>query len=445
MKKAIIFIFAVMVFFQLAVNGRATTINIPADYPTIQQGIDASFNGDTVLVQPGTYVDNINFNGHNIVLGSLFLTTGDTSYISTTIIDGDSSASVVIFANGEDTTSVIAGFTIRNGRAVYGSGIRCRNNSNPLIRDNMIRDNNGFSFGGGAGGGLYINNSSPRIENNVITNNEVNGETGAGAGIYGLNSASVIIGNVIADNTANGYFYGIGGGICFGGSSPEISGNTIAHNTATAGIGGGLCFGECTAQLSANTIFENTSLFGSGIYSESSDLNIVNTIIWGNGADSNIVYHGTIPAINYCDIQGGWGGTGNIDCDPQFCDPDNGDFYLDAESCCFGSGEGGSDIGAFGAGCGLPCDDYYVPGDFNGSLQFNVADIIESFSYLSTGSPEGAFVCECPPGSGHDWAVAMDVNNSCAFNVADIVIAYQKLALGQPELVPCAQCPPSGR
>jgi len=86
----------------------------------------------------------------------------------------------------------------------------------------------------------------------------------------------------------------------------------------------------------------------------------------------------------------------------------------------------------------------YVVGDFNGSGQFNVADIITSFSKLSTGSPEPGMTCECPPGSGNVWGVAMDVNNSCAFNVADIVIAYQKLALGHPELIPCAQCPPTG-
>jgi len=48
----------------------ATIINVPTDYDTIQEGIDASCGGDTVLVQPGTYVENINFNGHNIVLGS---------------------------------------------------------------------------------------------------------------------------------------------------------------------------------------------------------------------------------------------------------------------------------------------------------------------------------------------------------------------------------------
>jgi len=62
------------------ISASATIINIPDDYPTIQEGIDASTDGDTVLVQPDTYVENINFNGHNITVGSLFLTTGDSLF-----------------------------------------------------------------------------------------------------------------------------------------------------------------------------------------------------------------------------------------------------------------------------------------------------------------------------------------------------------------------------
>ena len=65
----------------IATFGFATTINIPADYSTIQAGIDASSDGDTILVAEGTYTENINYNGKNIVVGSLYLTTQDTSYI----------------------------------------------------------------------------------------------------------------------------------------------------------------------------------------------------------------------------------------------------------------------------------------------------------------------------------------------------------------------------
>ena len=69
--------FAAIIILGYAHSGSSTIINIPADYPSIQQGIDAGNNGDTVLVQPGTYYENINFNGHNVTLASLFLTTGD--------------------------------------------------------------------------------------------------------------------------------------------------------------------------------------------------------------------------------------------------------------------------------------------------------------------------------------------------------------------------------
>jgi len=87
----------------------------------------------------------------------------------------------------------------------------------------------------------------------------------------------------------------------------------------------------------------------------------------------------------------------------------------------------------------------FIVGDFNGSGQFNVADIVSSYSRLATGSPNPALQCECPPGSGQELAAAMDVNNTCVFNVADVVVAYHRLAFGEPEFQPCEYCPPAGR
>ena len=130
MKTLAVLTIAVFTILACTIPASSATISIPDDYATIQGGIDASSNGDTVLVQPGTYVENINFNGHNIVLGSLFLTTGDRSYIQQTVIDGDSAGSVITFSDGIDDRSHVTGFTIQNGFSHFGGGISCRNSKN---------------------------------------------------------------------------------------------------------------------------------------------------------------------------------------------------------------------------------------------------------------------------------------------------------------------------
>jgi predicted outer membrane repeat protein len=105
-------------------------------------------NGDTVLVQPDTYVENVNFNGHNIILGSLFLMTEDYFYVESTVIDGNSAGSVVRFESGEDSTAVIIGFTITNGSSNRGGGIFC-DSANPVICNNLIIKNTSSFSGGG--------------------------------------------------------------------------------------------------------------------------------------------------------------------------------------------------------------------------------------------------------------------------------------------------------
>jgi hypothetical protein len=89
----------------------ATIIEVPGDFATIQAGINSSADGDTVLVWPDTYVENIDFNGHSIVLGSLFLTTGDDSYIATTVVDGNAAGSVISVHSGENSTTEIIGLS----------------------------------------------------------------------------------------------------------------------------------------------------------------------------------------------------------------------------------------------------------------------------------------------------------------------------------------------
>ena len=120
--KTLFFVFILILLFSFL---HATIINIPADQPSIQAGIDAAVNTDTVLVQPGTYIENINYNGKLITVGSLFLTTQDSTYISSTIIDGNSSGRVVTFTNDENSSAVLCGFTITNGLASGGYPASC--------------------------------------------------------------------------------------------------------------------------------------------------------------------------------------------------------------------------------------------------------------------------------------------------------------------------------
>ena len=107
----------------------AGTITVPGDYSTIQEAINAAANGDTILISPGIYYENLIFSENKVVtLASLFLTTGDHQYIESTIIDDQ------VLVNGqpqnpivpgpdpvirvEPTASVgttIQGLTIRNG------------------------------------------------------------------------------------------------------------------------------------------------------------------------------------------------------------------------------------------------------------------------------------------------------------------------------------------
>ena len=258
-----------VVFFCIAF---ADTINIPADYSTIQAGINASTNGDTILVQPGTYIENINYNGKNITVGSLFLTTADTSYISQTVIDGNQNGSVVRFENEEDSTAVLTGFTIKNGYASYGGGIYFYESS-PRLTNVTITGNTTY----GDGGGIFCwSNSSPSLENVEITNNTAD----LGGGIYCYDNSSPSLENVtITGNSASSD----GGGLYLrGNSSPSLDCITIIHNIAAANGGGIYCYYYSSPILQNVIIKNNFAEYGGGIYCYSSSPSLSNVTISNN-------------------------------------------------------------------------------------------------------------------------------------------------------------------
>jgi parallel beta-helix repeat protein len=303
--------FSVVIITLTRVVSIAAVINIPGDFPYIQLGISISSNGDTVLVHPGTYTENLDFTGHNIVLGSLFLTTGDTSYISQTVIDGDSSGSAVTFGDWQDSTTAIVGFTITNGLGAgtfpdfEGGGITCQYQAKPRIYKNIITGNSAF-----AGGGISLRQHA----NAVIMNNTIgeNSST-AGGGIYSYDNNAIIVDNTINENSA----IDNGGGILSRSRGNHISGNYIYGNSSYYG-GGIFCYSDPSI-IDSNIISDNFASYGGGIFcSWYSQPTITNNIIYGNNTTSGgggiACGHGS-PIIMNNVIQGNsgvWGG--GINC-----------------------------------------------------------------------------------------------------------------------------------
>jgi hypothetical protein len=121
---------------------------VPGDYPAIQQAIQASNNGDVVVVGPGTYFETINFLGKNITVTGT--DPNDPDVVAATIINGSRKGSVVTFDTGETSEAVLTGFTITGGYGTavseigsyifWGAGVFCFGSS-PTIRSNIITDN----------------------------------------------------------------------------------------------------------------------------------------------------------------------------------------------------------------------------------------------------------------------------------------------------------------
>lgn len=206
-----------------SLSASANVIHVPADQPTIQAGINAAANGDTVLVSPGTYKENINFNGKAITVKS-------QSGPAVTIIDGQQLAPVATMTTNETRQAVLTGFTLQNGKGNYdGGGIFT--NASPTIRGNVITLNTFCS----AGGGIASEGGGPLIQNNIIHNNlqvGCSGGVGGGGVVILGGSGAEIIGNVIADNSD-----WVGGGISIWGTSGLV---TIKGNTISRNVGGGV-------------------------------------------------------------------------------------------------------------------------------------------------------------------------------------------------------------
>lgn len=165
---------------------KADIIRVPADFATIQEGINAALDSDTVLVAPGHYYERIILSGKTITLGSWFLTAGDTSYIPQTIIDGGGrkNTTAVTITNTVGAATTVIGFTIKNADDGIAPKAKFR-----LLNNHIVNCNDGIDYEQFSGGicrfNVFENNRDDGIdlddftniviEDNIIRNNEDDG------------------------------------------------------------------------------------------------------------------------------------------------------------------------------------------------------------------------------------------------------------------------------
>ena len=224
-------------------------------YVRIQRAIDDAMSGDEIVLSEGTWKENIDLRGKNLVVRST--NPEDSTVVAATVLVGDDNGSLVTFTNNEDSNCVLAGITMTDAK----NGIYCSAASPMIIGCNIFANR-------GAGILLY-DGSHPIISNCVVIMN-------AGAGIE---------------------------------IQPPKVGRDIIYN--------------CPA-ITNCTVFENL------LYGISGGLpTITNSVIWANSPEQIINTMGT---VTYSDVQSGWPGEGNIDADPLFADPSNGDYHLKSQA-----------------------------------------------------------------------------------------------------------------
>lgn len=365
------------------------------DAVTIQAGIDSAAVGDTVLVLPGSYNENLQMKGGIVLLGR----------------DGRGSTRIAPEALGLPIIRCvdlavgceIRGFTLSDSEAPFGAGIYCWNSSAEILDNRFDRNSSddGASiavYGPGTviiegnlilegdaqdwGGGIHCSNSSPWIESNTISLCSAS----YGAAIGAVDGAEpVIVGNTISYNQC----YKQGAGIHTNhGANPTVEWNLISYNQA-AGYGGGLMCMRGTAYVRYNVFVGNSAAGGGGLNAGlEANLFCVNNTFFSNYAsvDGSSIRVGHEPTasilVENCilsnsenvaalkcfpgvgavvDCNDFWSNAGDYDgcaagphdfyLDPMFCDPCQLDFHIDCQSPCVGGPACGL-VGALGVGCG---------------------------------------------------------------------------------------------
>lgn len=301
-----------------------TTPVYPGD--SIQDALDSSTQGDTVLVMPGTYqgtgehLVSLTTEHNGIVL------LGDEQDPTQVILSGDSLSDSIIDADCTgtsplDSTMVISGFTFQNGNAsvdAFGGAIHTKHCS-PLIKNSRF-----IQCSADNGAAMYVWKGSALIQNCLFQDNEC---ASAGAGIYLYNAGGSINSCVFQSNKS----WDDGGGIYCYHSSPTIFNCLFTDGYAHDDGGGIYCYALSDPEISFCTFYNNFALYtGSAVYFRVNSSPVLHhNIATANEAPAFYIQDGGNPVFMYNDVWGNpdgnygnlpdpTGTAGNISTDPLF-------------------------------------------------------------------------------------------------------------------------------
>ena len=338
----------------------ADIINVPDDFPTIQEAIDAAVDGDEVVVQPGTYRELINY-----LTKSITVRSSDGPEV--TIINGDldedgiGNDTVVRCSNNEAVLTVLDGFTITGGLNNVGGGMII-GDSSPTVTNCIFSSNTATGRFDGGGAMIIPDGSNPTVTNCRFESNIAFHR--GGALVIGGNPT--IIGCVFIGNSADF------GGAIYNGGDPIFINCLIRGNEAL--IGGAMHnpAGLKFPVLANCTVVENVASVGGGISNDDFTLlTISNSIVRLNQPNQVVDDLWAATTVHYSNVQDGWPGIGNIDVDPLFVDPNGDDDRLLAGSPCIDAGNNwGVPIDSLDHDeDGLLCE--LFPIDLDGNPRFN--------------------------------------------------------------------------
>jgi parallel beta-helix repeat protein len=286
---------------------KSEDIIVPTQHATIQAGLDAAKDGQTIVVEPGIYYENLNFSGKVIRLVS-------RKGPAETIIDGGEAGAVVTFHSGTSRKTLLAGFTIQNGFGPWGAGVELSFGDSPTIKQNVFVHN--VLPGGGFGAAIGGNGASPLITRNLFAHNTCDSQFHAATVSLVNDGAPVIVENVFANNDCRGVSVAPTASMAV-----NVSNNTFVNNRS----------GIYIYDEGAQHVYRNNLIVGGDLGVEA-PFEVDELPYWSH----NLVFNN---AVNYSGTPDMTNHAGNLSADPKLVDVEGLDVHLASNSPAIDAGE----------------------------------------------------------------------------------------------------------